>query len=126
MIFFFFIVVVVEQIPHGGGYSFSLVFPVHPPLELCLATLLPFCSLFLPLAPVSSGSSSLSSKAVLVRQLSLWAAGEVDGGFVLLVAVDVLEVDHHVQGISQDEEQDQRCHQAHQDGWREEGGAVTG
>lgn len=119
MIFF----IVVEQIPHGGGYFFSLVFPSHPPL-------LPRHSfaflLFLPLAPVSSGSSSLSSKAVLVRQLSLWTAGEVDGGFVLLVAVDVLEVYHHVQGVSQDEEQDQRCHQAHQDGWREEGGTVTG
>lgn len=65
------------------------------------------------------------SKAVLVRQFSLWTAGKVDGGFVLLVAVDVLEVYHHVQGVSQDKEQDQRRHQAHQDGRREEGGTVT-
>lgn len=66
------------------------------------------------------------SQTVLVRQLGLWTAGEVDGGFVLLVAVNVLEVYHHVQGVRQHQEQDQRRHQAHQDGGREEGGTVTG
>lgn len=45
---------------------------------------------------------------------------------MFFVAVDVLKVDHHVQGIGQDEEQDQRRYQAHQDGRRQEGGAVAG
>lgn len=66
------------------------------------------------------------SEAVLVRQLSLRTAGKVDSSFVLLVSVNVLEVYHHVQGVSQDEKQDQRCHQAHQDGRRKEGGTITG
>ncbi|TNN82367.1 hypothetical protein EYF80_007488 [Liparis tanakae] len=38
-------------------------------------------------------------QAVLVWQLGFWTTGKVDGGFVLLIAVDVLEVYHHVQGI---------------------------
>lgn len=45
---------------------------------------------------------------------------------MFFVAVDVLEVDHHVQGVGQDEEQDQRRHQAHQDGRRQERGTVAG
>lgn len=41
----------------------------------------------------------LLSQAVLVWQLRLWTSGKVYGGFVLFVAVDVFEVDHHVQGV---------------------------
>lgn len=69
---------------------------------------------------------SLPSQAVLVRQLGLGTAGEVDGGFVFFVAVDVLEVHHHVEGVGQHQQQDQGRHQAHQDGRRQEGGAVAG
>lgn len=80
-----------------------------------------------PLFPVFNPPlSPLPSQAVLVRQLGLRAAGKVDGGFVFFVAVDVLEVHHHVQGVGQDEEQDQRRYQSHQDGRRQEGGAVAG
>lgn len=52
--------------------------------------------------------SPLSSQAVLVWQLGLRTARKVDGGFVFFIAVDMLEVHHHVQGVGQDEEQDQR------------------
>lgn len=45
---------------------------------------------------------------------------------MLFVAVDVLEVDHHVQGVGQDEQQDQRRDEAHEDGRGEEGGTVAG
>lgn len=80
-----------------------------------------------PLFPVFNPPlSPLPSQAVLVRQLGLRAAGKVDGGFVFFVAVDVLEVHHHVQGVGQDEEQDQGRYQSHQDGRRQERGAVAG
>lgn len=45
---------------------------------------------------------------------------------MLVVAVDVLKVDHHVQSVGQDEEQNQRSDETHKDGWGEKGGAVTG
>lgn len=45
---------------------------------------------------------------------------------MLFVAVDVLEVHHHVQSVGQHQQQDERGDQAHQDGRREESGAVAG
>ncbi len=81
----------VEQI-FCGGYFFALVFTCTP---LSLAS-----QLSLSLSPHCRPPALLSpSQAVLVWQLGLWTAGKVDGGFVLLIAVDVLEVYHHVQGI---------------------------
>ncbi len=66
-----------------------------------------------------------SSHAVLVWELGLRGAGEVDGGLVLFVTVNVLEVDDHVQGVGQHQQQNQRGDQAHQDGWSEEGCTVA-
>lgn len=72
-----------------GGYFFTLVFTCTP---LSLAS-----QLSLSLSPPCRPPSRLfPSQAVLVWQLGLWTAGKVDGGFVLLIAVDVLEVYHHV------------------------------
>lgn len=45
---------------------------------------------------------------------------------MLFVTVDVLEVDDHVQGVGQHQQQNQRCDQTHQDGRGEEGRAVAG
>lgn len=64
--------------------------------------------------------------AGLVSALSFCASGKVNGGFVLFVTVNVLEVDHHVQGVGEDEQQDQRRDEAHEDGRREERAAVAG
>lgn len=63
---------------------------------------------------------------VLVRELSLRHTWEVDSGLVLFISVNVLEVDYHVQGIGQHQQQNQRCDESHQDGWGKEGCAVTG
>lgn len=41
------------------------------------------------------------------------------------VVLDAVEVDEQVQRISQDQQQDERRHQTHQDGRRQEGGAVA-
>lgn len=75
--------------------TFSLLYSLAPPLPP-LALLLSFLSPSLPRHPPAL---LLPSQAVLVRQLGLGTTGKVDGGFVLLIAVDVLEVYHHVQGI---------------------------
>lgn len=50
---------------------------------------------------------------------------EVDVGFVLLVMLNVFQVDEHVQGIGQHQQQDEGGDEAHQDGWRQEGGTVA-
>lgn len=64
--------------------------------------------------------------AVLLCALSFCAAREVDGGLVLLVPVDVLQMDHHVQSVRQHQQKDQRRDQTHEDRWGEERGAVAG
>lgn len=50
---------------------------------------------------------------------------EVDVSLAFIVTIDVFEVDDHVQGVGQDQEQDEGGDEAHQDRWRQEGGAVT-
>lgn len=50
------------------------------------------------------------------------ALGEVVG-LVFFVVLDVLQVDHHVQGVGQDQQQDEGSDEAHQNGRRHEGGA---
>lgn len=83
----------VEQI-FCGGYFFTFVFTCTHSFSLSLSPPVVLQLFFSP------------SQAVLVWQLCLGTSGKVDGGFVLLIAVNVLEVYHHVQGIGQDEEQD--------------------
>lgn len=107
-------------------YSTEDTFSLLHSLETSLSFASPLFFFFLFLSLRYPPAPLPPSQAVLVRQLGLWTAGKVDGGFVLLVAVDVLEVYHHVQGVGQDQEQDQRCHQAHQDGRCQESGTVTG
>lgn len=51
--------------------------------------------------------------------------GEVDVGLVFVIALDVFEVDDHVQGVGQDQQQDERSDEAHQDGWCQKGGATA-
>lgn len=51
--------------------------------------------------------------------------GEVDVDFLLVVVLDVLQVDHHVQGVGQHQQQDEGCDEAHQDGRGQDGGAVA-
>lgn len=51
--------------------------------------------------------------------------GEVDVGLVLVIMLDVFEVDDHVQGVGQDQQQDERSDEAHQNGWCQEGGAAA-
>lgn len=75
-----------------GGYFFHLVFTCTPP-QPC------FSASSLARSPCRPPPLFFPSQAVLVWQLSLWTTGKVDSGFVLLIAVDVLEVYHHVQGI---------------------------
>lgn len=65
-------------------------------------------------------------QVVLLSAFGFCASGEVDGGLVLFIAVDVLEVDHHVQGVGEDEQQDQWRDETHEDGRGEERGAVAG
>lgn len=72
----------------SGGYFLDLVVPCTP---LSRAS-----QLSLPCHPLAL---RFLSQAVFVWQLCLWTTGKVDCGFVLLVAVDVLEVYHHMQGI---------------------------
>jgi len=73
-------------------------------------------------------SLSLSGalEVVLVCALRFCAAREVDGGLVLFVAVDVLEVNHHVQRVREHQQEDQRRDQTHQDRGSEERLAVAG
>ena len=53
--------------------------------------------------------------------------GEVGrGGNEVIVPVQIAQVDEHVQGVGQDQQQQQRHHQADQNGWREGRGAVSG
>lgn len=49
----------------------------------------------------------------------------VDVSLVFVVMLDVFQVDDHVQGVGQDQQQDERSDEAHQDGRRQESGAVT-
>lgn len=49
----------------------------------------------------------------------------VDVSFVLIIMLDVFQMDDHVQGVGQNEEQDERGDEAHEDGWRQESSAVT-
>lgn len=51
--------------------------------------------------------------------------GEVDVVLAFLVVLDAFQVDDHVQGIGQDQQQDEGSDEAHEDGWRQEGGAVA-
>lgn len=46
--------------------------------------------------------------------------------FALVVPVEGFQVDEHVQGIGQDQQQHQGHHQPHQDCWGEEGCTVPG
>lgn len=39
--------------------------------------------------------------------------------------LNVFQMDHHVQGVGQDEQQDEGGDEAHEDGRRQEGGAIT-
>lgn len=50
---------------------------------------------------------------------------EVDVGLVFVVVLDVFQVDDHVQGVGQDQQQDEGSDKAHEDGRRQEGGAVA-
>lgn len=85
----------VEQILNGG-YFFTLSVTCIPS-----ALLLSFLSPSIPRRPQAL---HFPSQAVFVRQLRLWTTRKVDRGFVLLVAIDVLEMYHHVQSIGEDEE----------------------
>lgn len=51
--------------------------------------------------------------------------GVVDVSFVIIVVLDVFQMDDHVQGVGQDEQQDERGDEAHEDGRRQESSAVT-
>lgn len=62
--------------------------------------------------------------AVIVGVFGVW--GEVDVGLVVVFVLDVFEVDDHVQGVGQDQQQDEGGDEAHEDGGGQEGGAVTG
>lgn len=55
----------------------------------------------------------------------LGVLGEVDVDFLLVVMLDVFQVDHHVQGVGQNQQQDEGRDEAHQDGWGQDGGAVA-
>lgn len=44
---------------------------------------------------------------------------------VFIVTFDVFQVNQHVEAIGQDQQQDERGDEAHQDGWCQEGSAVT-
>lgn len=54
-----------------------------------------------------------------------WVLGEVDVGFVFVVVLNVFEVDDHVQGVGQDQQQDEGSDEAHHDGRCQEGGAAA-
>lgn len=51
--------------------------------------------------------------------------GEVDVGLAFVVMLDAFQVDDHVQGVGQDQQQDEGSDEAHEDGRRQEGGAVA-
>lgn len=72
------------------------------------------------------GGDPTALQVVLLAALGFCASGEVDCGLVLFITVNVLEVDHHVQGVSKDKQQDQRRDEAHEDGRGEERGTVAG
>ena len=103
---------------------FSSFYPLAPPP--LVQSFRPSFSFSLFIATPVAARPLPPSQAVLVGELCFWTAREVDGGFMLLVAVDVLQVDHHMQGVGQHQEQDERGHQAHQDGRGQEGGTVAG
>lgn len=68
----------------------------------CIPLLSPqscFSAFSLPLFPFRPPALLFSSQAVLIWQLSLWTTGKIDSSFVFLIAIDVLEVYHHVQSI---------------------------
>lgn len=44
---------------------------------------------------------------------------------MFVVPFNVFQVDDHVEGVSQDQQQDEGGDEAHQDGWCQEGGTVT-
>lgn len=70
--------------------------------------------------------ATIPLNTVLVRKFSLGHTREVDSSFVLFVSVNVLEMDYHVQGIGQHQQQNQRRDEPHQDGRCKEGCTVTG
>lgn len=49
----------------------------------------------------------------------------VDVSFMLIVMLNVFQMDDHVQGIGQDEQQDEGGDKAHEDGRRQESSTVT-
>lgn len=49
----------------------------------------------------------------------------VDVGLVFVVMLDVFQVDDHVQGVGQDQQQDEGSDEPHEDSRRQEGGAVA-
>lgn len=49
----------------------------------------------------------------------------VDFGLVFVVVLDVFQMDDHVEGVGQDQQQDEGGDEAHQDGRSQEGGAVA-
>lgn len=59
--------------------------------------------------------------------LRLLAVGwKVNVGLVFVVPFDVFQVDDHVKGVGQDQQQDEGGDEAHQDGRGQEGGTVSG
>lgn len=55
----------------------------------------------------------------------LWALREVDIRLLVVVVLDVFQVDDHVQGVGQNQQQDQGGDEAHQDGRGQDCGAVA-
>lgn len=58
----------------------------------------------------------------------LWLLGvcwKVNICLLFVVPFNVFQVDDHVEGVSQDQQQDEGGDEAHQDGWCQEGGTVT-
>lgn len=81
---------------------------------------------------VLSTAVSLSLHPVLLRAAFLtasvqllWALREVDVGFLIVVMLDVFQVNDHVQGVGQNQQQDEGCDEAHQDGRGQDGAAVA-
>lgn len=64
--------------------------------------------------------------SIFIPLLELLSVGwKVNIRLVFIVTFDVFQVDQHVKAIGQDQQQDEAGDEAHQDGWCQEGSAVT-
>lgn len=54
-----------------------------------------------------------------------WALGVIHVALMFIIMLYVFQVDDHVQGVGQDQQQDEGGDEAHQDGRCQEGGAVA-